>query len=216
MVLALAACAGPAPRSAPPAPAAVGTAQDAGALPTTLPEILSQVKAAYHDGDYARGLALVKRALELKQADVSTFDSIGSVYYVLGRYGEALSMWGQALPLEHDLRRRRRLEQTIAVTRSSLGLPEEPLSQPSATTAVGSDQTTTSGPASNEEEIPAKADPKQVSQLYTQGVKYYAEGQYLQATTMFLRVLELDPGNADATKALERLRLEPGGGSASP
>jgi tetratricopeptide (TPR) repeat protein len=179
-------------------------------MPTSLPEILSQIKAAYHDGDYARGLALVKTALEIKQADVSTFDSIGSVYYVLGRYGEALSMWGQALPLEHDLRRRRRLEQAIAVARSSLGLPEEPAAarRPSV---VAPPQ----APPSTEEQAPSTVDPKQVAQLYTQGVKYYAEGQYLQATTMFLRVLELDPGNADATKALERLRMEPGGAPSS-
>ena len=45
--------------------------------------------------------------------------------------------------------------------------------------------------------------------LRSAGVKNYTAGEYLQATTAFLRILELEPDNADAKKALERLRSSP-------
>lgn len=171
-------------------------------MPDDMPALLSAIEAAYKRGDYDRGLALVKRALELPSTDVSTYDRIGSVYYVLGRYGEALTFWSRALPLERDAGRRDALRRSIAVTRRSLGLPDEPA--PAAP------------PAAAPPPAPSapKADPRESARLYKRGVKFYAEGEYLQATDAFLRALDADAGNAEARKALERLRLQPAGAGA--
>ncbi len=161
-------------------------------IPDSMPELLRDIESSYRAGKFERGLALVKHALELKQSDVSTFDRIGSVYYVLGRYGDALSFWTQALPLEADAARRATLQRSISSTRASLGL-SEPVS------------TAASKP------VPAAAlrsDPGEIDRLYRSGIKYYAEGQYLQATDAFLRILDRDPNNALAQRALERLRHE--------
>lgn len=199
LAAALCACAETEPaRPVPPtqAPAAVEP------MPDDMPAILREIEAAYRGGKYDRGLALVKHALELKQTDVSTYDRLGSVYYVLGRHGDALSFWSRALPLEKDPERRAALSRSIADTRAALGLPAEP--------------------AANEPPprprppilaVPRRADPREVERLYKLGVKYYAEGQYLQATDAFLQVLDLDAANADARKALARLRHESGGKS---
>jgi hypothetical protein len=41
-------------------------------------------------------------------------------------------------------------------------------------------------------------------------VEHYARGEYLQASAMFLRILQIDPNNEQASKALERIqRLRP-------
>jgi len=173
-------------------------------LPDTLPELLPEIEAAYRGGKYDRGLALVKKALELKQNDVSAMDSIGTIYYRLGRYGEALTTWSRALPLERDLQKRRQLEASIAVARRTLGLGEEAGPKPASSV---------DGKASRKPPAKRPADKAEVKKLYKRGIKYYAEGQYLQATTAFLRVLELDPGNEDAKKALQRLKLDPASGS---
>jgi len=196
----LCACAEPEPQTAPPPSAPVVEAP----LPDTMPEILKQIEIAYRDGRYDRGLALVKHALELKRTDVSTYDRIGSVYYVLGRYGDALAFWSRALPLERDEERRAALQRSIADTRASLGLPDEgaptglPAENPGSRPAPPPSRVAT-GPVRH-------ADPREIERLYKLGVKFYAEGEYLQATDAFLRVLDLDAGNADARKALERLR----------
>lgn len=198
---------GSAPKRAEPAP----TAKPSGPQPATtksesLPDLISQIKAAYQAGDYNRGLALVTKVLESKTADVSTYDRLGSVYFALGRYGDALSMWGQALPLEKDLRQRRRLREAIVATRASLGLPDEPLTQAGLAPAPKKRAPTVEESLKPKAKV-AKTDAKQSRELYKDGVKHYAEGEYLEATTLFEQALELDPSNDDAKKALERLRL---------
>ncbi|MDX6768095.1 MAG: hypothetical protein SF051_01070, partial [Elusimicrobiota bacterium] len=48
-------------------------------------------------------------------------------------------------------------------------------------------------------------DPRDVERLYQKGVEHYARGEYLQATAMFIRIIQIDPENAQARKALERI-----------
>lgn len=196
--LALAGCAGPterAPAPPPPAPAPPAPRPE----PAKMGEYLREIEAAYRKGDYDRGLALVKRTLELEKSNVSTYDRLGSVYYVLGRSGEALTFWRRALPLERDPARRRRLEASIALASRALGLPEAPAAAP----AARSPKTRRPAPA-------PRVSPAESARQYKDGVRFYAEGSYLQATAAFLRALELDPSNEEARKALERLRLQPG------
>lgn len=195
----LCACAEPEARPEPaPAPAAVE------ALPDDMPTLLRDIEAAYRGGKYDRGLALVKHALELPDADFSTYDRLGSVYFVLGRSGDALAFWSRALALEQDPARRAALSRSIADMRASLGLPDE--GSPAA--LPPKPPRPLPGPAPGPTR---RADPKEIDRLYMLGVKYYAEGQYLRATDAFLQVLDLDAANADARKALERLRHESGG-----
>jgi tetratricopeptide (TPR) repeat protein len=175
--------------------------------PPSLPDLLRRIEAAYRAGNYTLGLSLVKTAFELKDNDVSALDRIGSIYYVLGRYGEALSIWSRALPLEKDPQRRVALENSITVARRELGLADEAFAAPRSTAAPAA-----AAPPARPEPAPktvsAPARRGEIDALYKKGVRYYASGEYLQATTAFLRVLELDPGNADAEKALRRLKLD--------
>lgn len=202
--MALAGCASepPRPTTAPPPPAPASAPADAAAhepLPSDMAELLRGIEAAYRKGDYDRGLALVRRTFESQKLEVSTFDRIGSVYYVLGRSGDALAMWGRALPLEKDPTRRTRLTESIALARRNLGLPEEKSAKP---------------PRKPKPRVAPKADPEGSARQYKEGLRFYAEGSYLQATAAFLRALELDPANEEARKALERLRLQNGGATA--
>lgn len=171
--------------------------------PVNLPELLAGIEAAYRKGDYERGLALVKRVYELKLTDVTTYDRVGSIYYILGRYGEALTVWQQALPLEKNLRRRHELSQSIAIARHTLGLGSE-----------GGPAPAPASPAPKPKPPAPAPDKAFIERLYQTGVKHYAAGEYLQAATVFLRIRELDPGNPKAAKALERLNLE--GASSTP
>jgi tetratricopeptide (TPR) repeat protein len=134
-------------------------------------------------------------------------DRIGSVYYALGRYGEALAVWTQALPFERNLTKRRALQNSINVTRRSLGLADENFNAAASTAAAATHAPVfvLLAPANKTLSPETKA---AIRALYKTGVKYYATGQYLQATTAFLRILDMDPGNADATKALQRLKLD--------
>ena len=58
---------------------------------------------------------------------------------------------------------------------------------------------------------PAVAPSKELlERLYRSGVKHYAAGEYLQATTIFLRIAALDPGNAEL-QAIDEFKLSFGG-----
>lgn len=172
----------------------------------SLAELLKDIEAAYRRGDYARGLTLVKKAFELEKNDVAAMDRIGSIYYVLGRYGEALTVWTRALPLEKDPEKRLALENSIRVTRRGLGLADEAFAAPVSTAPAPSPVATPATPPPDAAAAAAKK--SEAEALYKKGVRFYAAGEYLQATTAFLHVLELDPGNADAEKALKRLKLD--------
>ena len=207
--LGLAACVAPAP--APPAPVPAPVAPVASEPePFTLGELLAGIEAAYRKGDYNRGLALVKKVYELKQADITTLDRVGSIYYVLGRYGEALTVWQTALPMEKNLSRRRELAKSITVARQTLGLGPE--GQPAPAPAARPKPVVRPKPPAPK----VAPDKKVIEKLYQSGVKHYAAGEYLQATTIFLRIAALDPGNAKAAKALERLHLEGATPAATP
>lgn len=206
----LASCAAPqtAPQPAPVAAAtpAIDSPQANHPEPVTLAELLADIEAAYRKGNYDRGLALVKRVYELKQNDVTTLDRVGSIYYVLGRYGEALTVWQTALPMEKNLRRRKELSQSISVARQTLGLgPEGQAAPPPAA------RPKPPKPAA----VVAAPDKALIDRLYQSGVRHYAAGEYLQAATIFLRISKLDPGNPQAAKALERLHLD-GATAAAP
>ena len=51
-----------------------------------------------------------------------------------------------------------------------------------------------------------RGDVRNVRRLYQKGVEHYARGEYLQATAMFMRILQIDPENTAARNALERVR----------
>lgn len=192
-----------APRPEPGAPAPASalappqTPSPAAAAPTPagLPALLREIEGAYRGGRYAQGLALVKKVLEMKESALSTYDRLGTIYYTLGRHGEALAIWERGLPLEKDPKRRRALSESIAMARRSLGLsgaasPSEKAAPPKPAKPLGA------------------AEKKRLEELYELGVAHYAQGEYLQATTLFLRILEADPEHAEAKKALSRLRLK--------
>jgi tetratricopeptide (TPR) repeat protein len=62
-------------------------------------------------------------------------------------------------------------------------------------------------PAEPAVEAPAPpGDPRDVQSLYEKGVEHYARGEYLEASAMFLRILQIDPNNEQAQKALARIQ----------
>ncbi|MBI3300224.1 MAG: hypothetical protein HYZ75_18810 [Elusimicrobia bacterium] len=182
------ACSVPAPVAPPPSP--VASAE----LPRDPQVLRAAVRDAYAAGDFTRGLALVKRLLEVSTDKVTAYDAIGSIYFSLGRGAEAMGMWEAALPLETDPKRRAELAASVSLARRSLGLPEP---KPAAAAKPPKKPAKTQTPA----------DPRRVELLYQEGLVKYAKGEYLAATTLFMRALELDPKHTPSIKALERLKL---------
>jgi len=204
----LLACASPEAKQASPAQVPIPPSPPPGAQPpqelageASVQSMLSRIRDAYARGDYERGLALVKEILSLGKGTLSTYDRLGSTYFALGRYGEALTIWEKALQMEKNPERRKALADSVSLARSSLGLGE-PAAQGTPDAAPA--------PAAKPR-APAKLkppDPAEIKELHRKGVEYYANGEYLAAATVYMRILALDPEDAQAKKALERLRMK--------
>ncbi len=190
LALALA-CSAPAPKPRPPAEPPVSDDHEV---------LLPAVRDAYAGGRYERGLALVKRLVEVSPNKVVAYDRIGSTYFALCRGAEAVGMWETALALEKDPKRRADMAASLQLARRGLGLPEPP-PDPA--------QPPPKPPKKRTKKAPRPADPAEVERLYQQGVDRYARSEYMAATTLFMQVLVLDPKHEGARKALDRLRLKP-------
>lgn len=175
-------------------------------------ELLYRVEIANTRGDVTVVESQLTDILALEPENVTALLRLGSLRYVQSRYIEAITTWEAVLPLE---KRERELESL----REYMKLAQERASAASALPGG----LTPPAPAAVEAPVPAPApapapavaapsgDPRDVERLYQNGVEHYARGEYLQATAMFLRILQIDPKNAQARKALERLeRRRPG------
>lgn len=177
-------------------------------------ELLYRVEAANNRGDTARAVEILKDVLDLEPQQVTALERLGSAYYLMHRYPEALDAWQRAAPLESKPAELRSLREYMGQAEKQTGqlvalpggvaapapqpLPQPPQQQPSARPQASlPTATSASGSA---------GDPRDIADLYQKGVEYYARGEYLQATAMFMRILQIDPQNAQARKAMERIQ----------
>ncbi|MBI4060242.1 MAG: type IX secretion system membrane protein PorP/SprF [Elusimicrobia bacterium] len=178
-------------------------------------ELLYRVEFAHSRGDQGRVEALLKDVIELEPESVTALERLGSLRYMAGRYLEAIQIWEAALKLEtreKELESLRAYMKLAAERAGGSALPgglapaapaavERPSAAPAA--AVAAPAAARPEPVSA---APRRAgDPRDVQALYQRGVEHYARGEYLQASGMFLRILQIDPENEQARKALERI-----------
>ncbi len=143
---------------------------------------------AFNKQDYLSALKKTKDALELDPSNASAIQRLGSNYYVVGEYKNALEIWEDAVKRDIPPEEKNILNVFINDVRKKLSMPVEV--KPAEP------------PAKRER---AAVDAREIEKLYQKGVEYYAQGRYLKAAAIFRRILILDPGNAQAQKALERI-----------
>jgi tetratricopeptide (TPR) repeat protein len=185
-----------------------GVGVKADRLPTDHPrtyiaELLFRVEAAYNRGEHEKVLTINEDILMLEPNNVTALERVGSTFYVLKQYDQALATWQRALPLETNEREKRALMQYMNRARTELGLA--PGAEPPPLKFKRQAR-----PSLLKRELPrAKArrgDPRDIPRLYQKGVENYARGEMIQATALFMRILQIDPDNTDARKALDRIR----------
>lgn len=162
-------------------------------------ELLWRVEYAHTRADTAQVEALLTDVLVLEPENVTALERLGSQRYLAGRYLEAIAAWEAAAKLETREREKVSLQAYLKLARDAAA--GKPMPGGMAPAAVApAPKTEARRPAG-----PPSGDPREVEGLYQKGVEHYARGEYLQASTMFLRILRIDPNNAPARKALERI-----------
>ncbi len=180
-------------------------------------DMLFRVEYAHTRGDEAKVESLLKDVIELEPESVTALERLGSLRYLAGRYLEANQIWEAALKLEtrdKEIESLRTYMRLAAERTGGKTMPGNVAPAALAPATVQIDTTTATAPAvvrapAKPKAAPAAAsrpgDPRDVQILYQKGVEHYARGEYLQASAMFLRILQIDPENEQARKALERL-----------
>jgi len=143
----------------------------------SIEELLHRAEAAFERGDQAAAEKWLQEALFLEPENATILERLGSLRYVQGRPQEAAAYWERAKPLENRPEQLKALAEYLARVRGA--------GRPAAATEP--------------------ADSGAISDLYERAIELYARGEQLQATALFLRILQLDPENESARKALERL-----------
>lgn len=189
-------------RQTPPPPPPLAAPEP---VPDTPDALLKASRDAYASGQFARGLELVKRLIEVSPDKGVAYDRVGSVYFALGRGDEALGMWQTALALEKDPDRKAGLTGSINLARRSLGLPDLPGPPPPRVRRPP----VRKPPVKKGPKVPVMTDRELAQAAYQKGVEKYASGEYMAATTLFMEALDVDPTHEQARKALERLKLKP-------
>lgn len=161
-------------------------------------ELLWRVEYAHTRADAAQVEALLTDVILLEPENMTALERLGSQRYLAGRYLEAIKAWEAAAKLETREREKISLDAYLKLAREAASGKPMPGGMAPAAVAAPAKAEPAAQPAPS-------GDVREVEGLYQKGVEHYARGEYLQASTMFLRILRIDPNNAPARKALERI-----------
>lgn len=177
-------------------------------------ELLYRAEAANESREYPRVRQILNDILELEPHNAVALERMGSVSYVLKQYPQAIKAWKQALITETDPDEIYSIKNYMQLAHEKMGESgKQGLALP------GTDMTPAQSapevvPQTQMQQAPSVGQPvktinsrqrKEIARLYARGVEDYAAGDYIHATAAFLRILEIDPNNPEAQKALARM-----------
>ncbi|MFH1619446.1 MAG: type IX secretion system membrane protein PorP/SprF [bacterium] len=154
-----------------------------------------EAETAFNMANYENSITKLKEAMELEPGDSLALKRIGSAYFVMEDNKNALAAWEKAMAVETDDKEKTILQEFINEARKNLSMPVQAAPRPKP--AV-----TARAPAEAKKQT---VDVREIEKLYQKGVEYYAQGAHLKAASIFRRILVMDPENAQALKAIERI-----------
>ena len=140
------------------------------------------------DGDAIQ----LDRLLELDPANALAYKRLGAAHYALKRNPEALKALRAAYKLETDGDSRKQIKNYIDALQSLIergrreAAPATKAPEPKSTGLT----------------------PVEIERLYESGVDFYAQGKLSEAATAFRRIIESEPNNTSARRALDRVQSE--------
>ena len=148
------------------------------------------LEVAMREREYDKVLKLAAQILELDPANALAYKRMGSAYYALHKNTEALKALRSAYKLESDPDEKKRIRGYVDALAAVI------------------EQKTQAAQAARAETPKATKSPQDLERLYEAGVDLYAQGKLAEAAAMFKKILELEPSNISAQRALDRVQTE--------
>ncbi|MBI4422269.1 MAG: type IX secretion system membrane protein PorP/SprF [Elusimicrobia bacterium] len=153
---------------------------------------LALMEVALKEGDYDKVLRLAKEVLDIDPTRVLAYKRQAAAQYARKQYGEALASLKAAHGLERDSAERKTLTSYMDALEALLARQAAPAPKPAARPAAA----------------PERPAPVDIERLYEAGVDLYAQGRLREAAEQFRRILEADPKNVSARRALDRVQAD--------
>ncbi|MFA6093275.1 MAG: type IX secretion system membrane protein PorP/SprF [Elusimicrobiota bacterium] len=154
---------------------------------------LALMEVALREGDYDKVLKLAGEVLEIAPENVLAHKRTATALYAKKDYPKALKSLRAAYRFESDADAKRTLKSYIDALVSLIERKARE-SEPEAR------------PAQMEKN--SGASPLELQRIYEAGVDLYAQGRLSEAASMFQKLLDLDPKNSSAKRALQRVQAE--------
>jgi tetratricopeptide (TPR) repeat protein len=152
---------------------------------------MALMEVALREKDYNRVMTLAEQVLQLDPNNALAYKRLGAAHYAERRLPEALKALRSAYKLERDPEQRKQLKAYV-----------------DALAALVERRAVEAAPRPAEPAPRSSASPQDIERLYEAGVDLYAQGRLSEAAAAFKRILELEPDNVSARRALDRVSSE--------
>lgn len=153
---------------------------------------MALMEVALRERDFERVVKLADQVLELDPANALAYKRLGAAHYALKHNPEALKALRSAYKLETDSDSRKQIKNYIDALQSLIERGRRE-----------------SAPATRAPEPKSTGlTPVEIERLYETGVDHYAQGKLSEAAAAFRRIIESEPNNTSARRALDRVQSE--------
>jgi len=172
------------------------TAAETGKAPTMGAEkvvggTMALMEVALRERDFERVVKLADQVLQLDPSNALAYKRLGAAHYALKHNAEALKALRSAYKLETDPESRKQVKGYLDALQSLIerGKREAAPAKPVEARSTG-------------------LTPVEIERLYEAGVDHYAQGKLTEAAASFRRIIESEPNNTSARRALDRVQSE--------
>ncbi|MFH1725740.1 MAG: type IX secretion system membrane protein PorP/SprF [Elusimicrobiota bacterium] len=155
---------------------------------------------------FDKSIKLCEDILVLRPNHPTALARIGSAHYVQNKHNDAMAFWNRALQVEKDPTERETLKYMLIQAQKKLKQAAEAAKPKPA--KVEARPKPAPKPAPKRSIFKRRPDPQAIEKLYQYGVELYSRGEWRRAAAAFQKILELEPGNTQAQRAVRRLEGE--------
>ncbi len=149
---------------------------------------MALMEVALRERDFERVVKLADQVLELDPSSALAYKRLGAAHYALKHNAEALKALRSAYKLETDPDTRKQIKSYLDAL-SSLIERGKRAAAPAEVKSTG-------------------LSPVDIERIYESGVDLYASGKLTEAAAAFRKILESEPNNTSARRALDRVQSE--------
>jgi len=153
---------------------------------------MALMEVALRERDFERVVKLADQVLQLDPANALAYKRLGAAHYALKRNVEALKALRSAYKLETDSDSRKQIKNYIDALQALIERGKR-----DATPVAKAPESKSTG-----------LSPVEIERLYEAGVDLYAQGKLAEAAKAFRKIIDAEPNNTSARRALDRVQSE--------